>query len=434
MDDSEPIYVKYSLDLVHYNRNKIKTKAYEFKSTKYQILNYDQDVICDNDQEYGKYRSIVMDHTQEPHKLLSFSPPKSVTMDFFKEKYPKINDTILVNEIVEGTMINLFYDKRIESWEISTKGAVGGNYWFFRNQYPSIPKTMALSQPTFRRMFLEALRMLPNTDLNECAVLNELSKDYCYCFVMQHPANHIVNYIMNPVLYLVAVYHTQLDFSSGTQVTSIPPNVFEEWDCFVDLRGIIEFPAKYEEEDYEYLYEKYCSPNASYNSVGLMFLNLTTGERACMENQAYKNVRELRGNHPNLQYQYLCLKNMGRVKEFLRYFPNYKEIFYQFYKQYNDFITDTHQSYISYYVQKTGIKISKKFFPLIYKVHHEVYLPSKLGEEPLIIRRSVIADYVAKLSPNVLLYYLNYNKKENALDGNEISTSMLEQSLNIETP
>jgi hypothetical protein len=434
MDDSEEIYVKYNLDLGYYNRNKIKTKDYEVNNTKYTILNYDQDVICDNDQEYGKYRSIIMDPIQEPPKILSFSPPKSVTPQYFKEKYPKIDDSILVNEIVEGTMINLFYDTRINSWEISTKGAIGGNYWFFRNQYPSIPNTMASSQPTFRKMFLEALRCLPNMELKDCSFLNELSKEYCYCFVMQHPANHIVNYITNPTLYLVAVYHTHFEnFQEGSQVTSIPPTVFEEWDCFVNVRGIIEFPKRFEEEDYDELYNKYCSPNAQYNLVGIMCLNIGTGERACIENEAYKNVRELRGNHPNLQYQYLCLKNMGKVKEFLRYFHNYKEIFYHFYTQYNDFITHTHQSYISYYVQKSGIKISKKFFPLIYKIHHEVFLPAKTSGEPIIIRRQVVADYINKLSPNVLLYYLNYNKKENAMDGNELNMSAIEESMPTQT-
>ena len=430
MDDSEEIYVKYNLNLGSYNRNKIKTKDSEIKNTKYRILNYDQDVICDNDQEYGNYRSIVLDPTQEPPKILSFSPPKSLTIQHFKDKYPKIDDSILVNEIVEGTMINLFYDARINSWEISTKGAVGGNYWFFRNEYPNIPNKMTSSQLTFRRMFLEALRCLPNMDLNDCSFLNELSKEYCYCFVMQHPSNHIVNYIVNPILYLVAVYHINFENSQQeSQVTSIPPSVFEEWDCFVNVRGIIEFPKRFEEEDYNELYDNYCSPNASYNSVGIMFLNIGSGERACMENEAYKNVRELRGNHPNLQYQYLCLKNMGKVKEFLRYFPNYKEIFYHFYKQYTDFITDTHQSYISYYVQKSGIKISKKFFPLIYNIHHELFLPAKLSGEPIIVRRQVVADYVGKLSPNVLLYYLNYNKKENAMEGNDASITAFEESL-----
>jgi hypothetical protein len=402
-------------------------------------LNYDQDVICDNDIEYGKYRSIVVDPSEEFPKVLSFSPPKSVNLDFFKQHNPYINDNVFVNEIVEGTMINLFYDSRINKWEISTKGAVGGNYWFFRNQYPISPKSVSAYQPTFRKMFLDVLRVLPGMDLNDSILLEELSKEYSYCFVMQHPSNHIVNYIDNPVLYLIAVYHTNVlhvkenDEHEHTHVTSIPPTVFEEWDCFVNLRGIIEFPRQYDEDDYNELYEKYCSPNANYRSVGIMFLNLNTGERACMENEAYKNVRELRGNHPNLQYQYLCLKNIGKVKEFLRYFPNYKEIFYHFYKQYNDFVTDTHQSYISYYVQKSGIKISKKFFPIIYKIHHEVFLPSKLTQTPLIIRRSVVADYINKMTPSALLFHLNYNKTENALDGSEAALNDIEEYVSVKT-
>ena len=50
-------------------------------------------------------------------------------------------------------MVNLFYDSRIRKWEIATKGAIGGNYWYYRNSYDGDNK----SQLTFRQMFLESL-------------------------------------------------------------------------------------------------------------------------------------------------------------------------------------------------------------------------------------------------------------------------------------
>ena len=95
-----------------------------------------------------------------------------------KEQNPNIN-TIVVNEIIEGTMITLFYDKVLNVWEIATKGAIGGKYWFYRTDYEK-----KMGQKTFRRMFLEALRIEDTEDLENASIMNQFSKDYCYNFIL----------------------------------------------------------------------------------------------------------------------------------------------------------------------------------------------------------------------------------------------------------
>lgn len=430
MSEFNNSYIYYIPDLINYNNDKIKTKTYTTKSTastptststptsyatEYKILNYDEQFICDNDDKLGIYRSIVVNPLDST--LLCFTPPKTMTPSFFKVHNPKIkktvnekSDEIIVNEIIEGTMITLFYDKRIESWEIATKSAIGGNYWFYRTQYKQM-KTV-VEQPTFRKMFLEALgghEQNKDQDIND--LLQDLSKEFCYNFVLQHPANHIVLRIISPLLYLVSVYHLHENVA-----TEIPINVYEKWECLNSgLNRQIQFPRRFEEEesDYDQLEAKYCSVNSPYNKVGLMFTNIKTGMRSALENPTYKEVKELRGNNPNLQYQYLCLLRMGKVMDFLLYFPQYKPIFYRFYKEYQEFITNVHQSYISYYIRKSGQNISKKYFPLICKLHHEVYLPSLAeGKEKIIMRRGEIGKQLGQLSPSELIYYLNYNKEE----------------------
>ena len=412
MSEFNNSYVYYVPDLINYNNDKIKTKIYTPKhnnsTTEYKILNYDEQFICDNDDTLGIYRSIVVNPLDST--LLCFTPPKTMTPSFFKEKNPKIEKTIdgeiIVNEIIEGTLITLFYDKRIDSWEIATKSAIGGNYWFYRTQYKQM-KTK-IEQPTFRKMFLEALRANEEEDINDLTYLHELSKDYCYNFVLQHPSNHIVLRIISPMLYLVSVYHLNDNIA-----TEIPINVYEEWECFNGINKAFEFPRRFTEQSYEALEQKYCSVNSQYNKVGLMFTNMKTGMRASLENPTYKEVKELRGNNPNLQYQYLCLLRMGKVMDFLLYFPQYKQIFYRFYKEFQEFITNVHQSYISYYVRKSGQTISKKYFPLIYKLHHEIYLPSLTeGNEKIIMRRAEIGKQLGQMLPSELIYYLNYNKEE----------------------
>ena len=403
--DYDFAYVDYNIDTETYNYDKIKTKLYKTPHAEYTILNYDDKVICNDDTKHGMYRSIILSSPE--NKIVCFSPPKSIELDSFISQNPEINDSILVNEIIEGTMINLFYDKRLESWEIASKGAVGGNYWFYRNQYPNVDESDR-KQLTFREMFLEAFRA--NTDnINDLPFLEFFPKDYCYNFVLQHPENHIVLNISSPIAYLVGVYHIR----EQNKVVMITPHVFEEWDCFLNIRGMLEFPSRPDEYNYEKLRETYCSYYSPYHCVGLMFTNLKTGERCNMENPAYASVRELRGNNPNLQYQYLCLRRIGKVMDFLNYFPQYKTVFYKFHTQYNEFINTLHQSYISYYVRKTGVTISKKYFPLVYKLHHEIYIPSLVSNSKIIMRRNVIADFVSiNVTPSEVLFYLNYNRIE----------------------
>jgi hypothetical protein len=411
MSEFETTYINYSPDLVNYNSDKIKSKIYKPKygMTEYTILNYDDKIVCDNDSELGIYRSIIVN--PQDNTILCFTPPKTMTMDFFKESNPNVTSCdILVNEIIEGTMITLFYDPRIDSWELASKSAIGGKYWFYRTQYNQLNTTPA--QPTFRKMFLEALRANEGEDLNDLICLNELSKEYCYNFILQHPSNHIVLHVVAPVVYLVSVYHVKKNL-----VTAISPTVYEEWKCFLGLRGLIEFPKRFHDVSYDKLEETHCSANSPYNKVGLMFTNVKSGMMAALKNPTYNEVRELRGNNPNLQYQYLCLLRMGKVMDFLNFFPQYKQVFYRFYKEYHEFVTNVHQSYISYYVKKTGQKISKKYFPLIYKLHHEVFLPSLAqGQEKIIMRRSEISKRLCEMAPSELIYYLNYNKEESEIN------------------
>ncbi len=409
MSEFEITYIDYAPDLVTYNSDKIKTKMYtpKFGNVEYKILNFDDKIVCDNDVKLGVYNSIVIN--PEDNTLLCFSPPKTITMDYFKQENPNVNASeIVVNEIIEGTMLSLFYDSRTSAWEIASKSAIGGNYWFFRTQYQQ--DTIVKKQPTFRQMFLHAFRACGGQDINDLPCFQDLSKEYCYNFILQHPDNHIVLHVPSPIVYLVSVYHLK-----GQIATVIPASVYEEWNCFLGIRGLIEFPNTFIEETYEKLEEIHCSANSPYDKVGLMFTNKKTGTMAIVENPTYREVRQLRGNHPNIQYQYLCLFRIGKVMDFLNFFPQYKQLFYRFYKDIQQFITNVHQSYISYYVRKNGQKISKKYFPLIYKLHHEVFLPSLVeGNEKIIMRRSEIGKHIGQLAPNVLIYHLNYNKEEAA--------------------
>jgi len=376
----EYIYINYVVD-PDIQGLQIKSQ----KTESYRIISHETDPM---------YRSIVLSHPE--NELLSFSPPESIPVEEFIEKNPEITDDIYINEAIEGTMIHLFYDPRKESWEIATKSAVGANYWYYRTQYQGV--TQDVEQLTFRQMLMDAFRT--EGDLNDAPFLQYLPKEYSYTLVLKHPANHIVQTVDYPVTYLVAVYHI-----CDNRAIYIPPIIYEEWDCFLNIRGIIEFPQYFEDSvDYEF----YRTQSQENRFMGYMATNIRTGDRCHIENPRYAKLRVLRGNHANLQYQYLELREMGLLEEFLREFPEYRNLFFAFYVQYRDFLIQLHQCYVAYYIKKDGQRCSKKFFPLIYKLHHEVFIPSIVAGEKRIMKKAEISAFLDTLTPGYLMHYLNY--------------------------
>jgi len=391
---------KYIIDLETYNHDQIHSKTIILPDErKYTILNYKMDESIDEISE--KYRSIILN---ESGKIVCFAPPKSIPLNDFQNKYSVLDSLVIINEVIEGTMMNLFYDQEKCLWEIATKASIGGNYWYFRNQYPISEETMAKPQLTFRQMFLEAIGMTESDDLQNSNILETLDRKYCYSFILQHPMNHIVHSIIAPTVYLVAVYEIE-----ENNILVIDPNEYENWMNI--MNSSIRFPKRIPLDSYKEIHEKKCSLDSTYDIPGVMFFNRETGERACMENEAYKKVRDLRGNHPNLHFQYLSLRKTDKISDFLIHFDQYTDLFGKFESQYDDFIKQLHNGYVSYYIKKTGNTVPKQYFPLVYKIHHEVFIPSMAASSKIIVKREVVADFISKIDPKSLIYYLNWKDK-----------------------
>ena len=158
----------------------------------FNIYNYDKDCMThDMRNTTGLFRSLIMTEG----KIVAYAPAKSLVFDTFVKRNPNC-ENVIIEEFVEGTMINLFYHEKnisddgdimsIGNWEIATKTTVGGKSVFFKENDKSDEKGFS-----FRKMFLEAM--------NEVGLeFSMLDKKYCYSFVVQHPKNRIVSIINKP--------------------------------------------------------------------------------------------------------------------------------------------------------------------------------------------------------------------------------------------
>jgi hypothetical protein len=143
-------------------------------------------------------------------------------------------------------------------------------------------------------------------------------------------------------------------------------------------------------------------------TVGVMVTDHETGSRSKIVFDAYLRRKEIRGNNPNMLFQYLCLLRLHKITEFLRYFPWYKDMFNRFRKQYVTAMINVHKSYVARYIKRTGETIARQYMPHVWRIHHNVFLPSVAAGQKKIVTLDVVHDYFRDMSPIEIFYMLSF--------------------------
>jgi len=328
----------------------VEKRTIQYNTHSYDIYNVDKTFLPFDDVPNRAYRSAIVQN----EKLVCLAPAKSINSDHFDQIIASTvsNPTNLITHIIEGTMVNLFWDECQGSWEIATRRNIGGNCSYF-SQDPRI---------TFRQMFLDALGIPSICALAVDPDFAFLDKACCYSFVVQHPKNHLVLVIDKPAAYLVHIYrinnnqysYEKPDSVMGNGCTSIGNGCTSIGNgCTSIGNGRILFAPTAVKQDIDNLLNPLNTPDF----VGVMITNCETGLRTSMYANKYLEVKLLRGNNPCLHYQYLNLRKIGKVNEFLGYFPQYANAFKAFAEYFNKFKARIHQLYMDVHVLK---KISAK--------------------------------------------------------------------------
>jgi hypothetical protein len=375
--------------------NKVICKS--LNNQTYKVIRYDKNFLThDLVKTYGLARSIILN---SDNNVVSFSPPKAISSEEFIRSYVNNKENIIAEEFVEGTMINVFWDPKIGlsgAWEISTRNTVGALSSFYKSA----------NTKTFRDMFLEAAKA------NQL-VLENLNPLYTYSFVLQHPENRIVVPFKETKLYLVAMYHVDNSDKSNIRVYSIDMTDMKKanWGT-----ATICFPEKYEFEKYSDLIDKYASMNTSYDILGVVIRNRQNGHRTKIRNPVYEQVRSLRGNQPKMQYQYLCLRKEGKVKDFLEFYPENKKDFSSFRDQLHLFTLTLYTNYVSCYIKKEKplIQFSEQYRTHMFNIHKK-YM-DELREKKLFVTNTVVIKYVNELHPSLLMYCLNFQMRKRSVN------------------
>jgi hypothetical protein len=390
------------------HKSNLTNKKWKSGANVHSILKYTTGAVkCDELQTIGLLRSVVLD---QDGKILAYSPPKCVNPSPTELNGRYSDDNIVVEEFVEGTMINLFYYKPNgqedgAEWDLATKSCVGAKIVFHSVQPNAEPEPIT-EKKTFRRMFLECM--------NAAGLeFDALQKDCCYSFVMQHPNNHIVRRITEPTLYLIAVY------KADNENLVVEEQCRDEHLARINASGnsnsnsnektFVRLPLQFTDVVLSVLQDIYTSLNAPYDFPGLVCRERSTGARFKFRNPNYERIKNLHGSEPKLQFQYLSLRQQGKVKEYLVLHPEHRDAFQKFRDQLHAYTTQLFANYLRCYVNK------ERPFPAEFKLHmtqlHDLYLKELREKKEHITLGKTIA-YMNGLYPSHQIYALNFGVRK----------------------
>lgn len=420
--------------LLHFSKTGSSSSSSSSSSGAFYTLKYDRAKL--NAQEYdtvGRLRSVVFDTSG---RICCVAPSKMLTLtdDMKQFEVNSVNGTLVAEELVEGIMVNLFWNAEDGKWFIATKSCVGEVS--FDHILQAEAEAQAASTPTaieagedstkgfqrlgvqelLRRRICDVLSLLPGG-------LETLPKQYCYSLVVQHPKNQIVNVISVPKLFLVAVYEITAKDSDadGVNIIRINRDIFysnfggnvshtpSTLTCVLDDRETEAATASTPNtvEDYIRLYAS--ADTRSVSLPGVVFVDKDTGFCYKQRNPKYESVKKRKGMEQKLMAQYLQLRKDHAIDEYLKYHPQHSRAFRQFRDRLHDYTQRLYDAYIEHYVKKDAKPLKEYDRELkthMYKLHYDMYLAT-MKPAGLFVTKHTVINYVNQLAAAQQLACLN---------------------------
>jgi len=211
---------------------------------------------------------------------------------------PEANKPVRITDFVDGTMFHAF---RTEAGiRIATRTSLDARGTFY-------------SSRSFAYLFDDAFKTVGGTT----AFLESVLFDGEFAsFVLQHPEHKTVAPLAQPRVYVT--YFGRCEAGDGCFMTALPsewperlasyaPQVFEEEKSFDDSK-----------DAFHLMRSK--STSLGFTWQGMVFQDLTSGNRWRLRNSAYVAVRTLRGSEANSLERFARLRAQGNMKKYLEHF------------------------------------------------------------------------------------------------------------------
>ena len=368
----------------------LKTTISSTEKGGYKMVTYKKNTVSDETiTTAGLFRSVIFNSNDQ---LVCFAPPKAMTYEKFKENHQL--HLVNVEEFIDGTMINMFWDNTMDpeysdvssiigdGWHITTRKNIGADNRFYRY-------SNNCTQRNFGELFRETFEKA-GVDVEK------LDKSYCYSFVMRHPENRIITYVKEPELYLTDAFLLENPTNAHYNVTAAYHSSCRGMPAFSNSN--VKFPRSFNIDNYDQL-EKIVDGHTPDGSItkGYMLHCKQTCTRTKIVTEEYNFVKELRGNTADLRLLFLTLCREGRVHEYLHYYPENYTMFAEYSHLLDDYIHCMYVLYRECFIAKNKplVEYPANYRTHMFKLHglyKEYYQPNR-GH----IRHHDVVNYVNSL-------------------------------------
>ena len=379
----------------------VHTKTYEGLSLAKYNVNV-KPAECSIEEYYKHFcRGIIV--KEGSNEIVCLPTPKRT------EGNPYLTDTEsesepIIQQQIDGTMVNMFYNTLTSEWCISTRTVINANCRW-------------KSPKTFSEMFYEIVEDECNkatgVSNSHDVFFDQFSKDTSYSFVIQHKENRIVSHITDNSLWLVDAYKLDWNCEDNT-------NIVEQVDLDNYYKTIKESRVDKQVVGFTIPYKQKIKSNVSKSDLwkgdvkdslneklhwSNRFVVKYCGHRVNIENTQYDEVKKLKGNSNNKLFTYIDQRYKGIIKDYLKYFPE-DGIDYNHYREKIHILTqELYNFYNSTFKQKTtSLKndVPYQLKPLCYELHG-LYLSTKKA-----IHFKTCQDFINKMVPQRMYFVLKF--------------------------
>lgn len=284
----------------------------------------------------------------------------------------------------EGTVLRLFWADN--EWHLSTHRKIDANnsYW---------------AGPTFGELFQNVRQF----------EFDELNNDYCYVFLLSHNSNRLVYDITAEQLMLIAIYNrhesrfmSSAEYGPGFDTTLNPtgcvyPQQLYGIDSIADAQHMVDCMGQYN----------------SFDMAGMIAIPDTLNPHPVkFVNPFYSDLRDARGNEPNLRSRYIHLRGTPQGALLVGWFtePEYQQTFMSIELEIEKLVYRLHDMYIKRWIKKDFSPLPKEEFVTLQRCH------SWHGENRStnIVTKDRVREFVSSTPNHFLLIMLNRQKRENS--------------------